>query len=89
MTTSATLIGTLSSLSSLSVIVIKVTSLVLNMFCTLVFLGHSLDLCSTLEQIIHWYWTNIIIGITSYDLVCAGSLNPIMVVGSIGISIFW
>jgi hypothetical protein len=85
-TTSTTSIGTLSGLR---VVVIKATSLVLNMFFTLVFLGHSLDLCSTLEQIIHWYSTNIITGIISYDLVCAiGSLNLIIVVGTIGISIF-
>jgi hypothetical protein len=38
--------STLSVLSDLSVVI------VLNMFYTLIFLGHSLDLCSTLKQII-------------------------------------
>jgi hypothetical protein len=88
-TTLTTLIGTLSSLSGLGVVVIKATSLVLNIFCTLLFLRHSPYLCSTLEQIIHWYQTSILIGITSCDLVFViGSLDPIMAVCTIGTSLF-
>jgi len=49
-TSATTLIGTLLVLNSLSVVVaLKLTSLVLNMLCTLFFLGHSLHLCSMLE----------------------------------------
>jgi hypothetical protein len=49
-TIATTLISTLLSLGV--VITLELTSLVLNMFCTLIFLGHSLDLCFTLEYII-------------------------------------
>jgi len=46
-TTTTTLIDTLSILSDLGVIVaLKLTGLVLQMFCTSIFLGHSLNLCS-------------------------------------------
>jgi len=52
--TITTLTNTLSILNGLGVVVaLKLISLVLNMLCTLIFLGHSLDLCSMLEQIIH------------------------------------
>ncbi len=52
-TTTTTLIDTLSILSDLGVIVaLKLTGLVLKMFCTSIFLGHSLNLCSMLKQII-------------------------------------
>ncbi len=51
--TTIILISTLSVLNNLGVVVaLKLTGLVLNMFYTSIFLGHSLDLCSMLEQII-------------------------------------
>jgi hypothetical protein len=51
-TTTTTLIGTLSILGDLDVVVaLELTSLVLNMFCNLIFLGHSLDLCFMLQKI--------------------------------------
>jgi len=52
-TIATTLTNMLSILGDLDVIVaLKLTSLVLNMFCTSIFWGHFLDLCYTLEQII-------------------------------------
>jgi len=51
-----TLISTLLGLSSLGfVVALELIGLVLNMFCTLIVLGHFLDLCSTLEDIIQGY----------------------------------
>jgi len=48
-----TLTGMLSILGGLDAIMaLKLTCLVLNMFCTSVFWGHFPNLCSTLEQII-------------------------------------
>ncbi len=52
-TTTITLTSTLLVLGGLSVIVaLELTSLVLNILCTSIFLGHYLGLCSMLEQII-------------------------------------
>jgi hypothetical protein len=52
-TTTIILIGTLLVVDGLGVIMaLKLTGLVLNILCTSIFLGHSLDLCSMLEQII-------------------------------------
>ncbi len=43
--------GTLLSLGDLGVVVaLKLIGLVLNMFCTLIFLGHSLDPCLAIQQ---------------------------------------
>ncbi len=52
-TVATTLIGTLSILDSSCVVVaLELTCLVLDMFYTSIFLGHSVDLCYVLEQII-------------------------------------
>jgi hypothetical protein len=65
------------------VVALELTSLVQNMFCTLIFLGHSLDLCSTLEYIIQKYWTNILTSLTVCVLVHAiNFVNMIMAIGT-------
>jgi hypothetical protein len=52
-TTTTTLIDTLWGLGSLGVVVaFELTRLILNMFCTLIFLGHFSYLCSMLKHII-------------------------------------
>ncbi len=68
-TTTTTLNGTFSSLGSFGVVIVKLTSLVLNMFYISVFLGHFSILCSTFEHIIQGYWTCILTSLTCCVLV--------------------
>jgi hypothetical protein len=59
------------------------------MFYTSIFLGHSLDLCSALKQIIQRYYTCILIGLIGCDLVSTtNSVKFTMAVGIIGTSLF-
>ncbi len=60
----------MSILGSLDVIVaLELTGLVLNMFHTSIFLGHSPNICCTLEQIIQGYWTCIFLDLTGWVLI--------------------
>jgi hypothetical protein len=60
-TTSTKLTGTLLSLGDLDVVALELTSLVLNMFYTWIFLGHFPNLCSALKQITQGYWIDFLI----------------------------
>jgi hypothetical protein len=81
---------TLLGLGNLGVIVtLELTSLVMNMFWTSIFLGHSPDLCFELEQIIHGYAISILIGLVGSVLVSATcSINFIMVVNTTSTFLF-
>jgi hypothetical protein len=89
-TTTTTLIGTLPILGNLDVIVaLKLTSLVLNMFCTSIFLGHSPYLCSTLNKLHrdneHVFFKNL----TSWVLIpTIGSTDLNITIRTIGTSLF-
>jgi hypothetical protein len=84
LTVTTTLTSMLSIVGGLDAIeALKLTRLVMNMFCTLVFLGHSLDLCSTLEQIIQGSRTCIFLDLTGWVLVpTTNSINLTVVVGT-------
>ncbi len=88
MTITTTLTSTLSSLN-FGVVVLEPTSLVINMFCTSIFLRHSLNRCSALGLIIQGYYIGILVGLTCCVLVHAlGSINLIVAIGISSISLF-
>jgi hypothetical protein len=87
-TITTTLTSTLSSLN-FGVVVLEPTSLVINMFCTSIFLRHSLNRCSALGLIIQGYYIGILVGLTCCVLVHAlGSINLIVAIGISSISLF-
>jgi hypothetical protein len=68
--TTTTLTSTLSCLGDLGVLaIVELIVLVLNMFFTLVFLGHSPFICSSFEHSIQGYWICILMGFIGHDLV--------------------
>ncbi len=71
------------------VVALKLKGLVLNTFCTSIFLGHYPNLCSTLKQIIQGQWIGIFLDLTNWVLVHAISfIDLTIMVGIIGTYFF-